>query len=495
MSYEEAEIILQRQYKGNTTFSHGQSICYEPQLRPSAPMIQKTANNNGKVVKTQRKGNEKPGLHVNKKLKLQSIDISQKEVQDFLLDINPLPIKKLSTPQSLIRNDLTPITLTTESSTLIQPTPVPSAVQNSFTTTQTSLLSTNLTYTVPQGTQIVSEAENSPINDNSDPTLLLPTNQIYTVTQTTPLESAKENSSKNIDAPSSSSSSVLSTTQNLCLTTASQQFPSAQVNFSSKSINSTQAQITSNVSSLNFAPINAQYTISGQQEQTASQTIPFDDSFQLHKEILNNHGVQNPSLTEILSKLNTIEDNQKKYYASVKGEIRQLTIKVNELSTFVSAKRSLTAKPDFLTYSKLSKKYKDEFEFPIKDSDNFTKFENRIADKDFYDDLKQHLTLTLNVKDDLTYIIRSILKKFTSKEVLKNYTTSRSVPGKLLFNKTSFYSVIEEAIRFCCDEEEVDRPNEQNLWRAIGTIITGSKDWDGGRMEREKKGKNKQNEI
>ncbi|XP_018329089.1 uncharacterized protein LOC108739603 isoform X3 [Agrilus planipennis] len=131
-------------------------------------------------------------------------------------------------------------------------------------------------------------------------------------------------------------------------------------------------------------------------------------------------------------------------------------------------------------------------------------FENLSDFEKFDKDLKNNAELRqkcisimypcLNLSAKPMESILKIAKKFLKKEVLEFYTAIKERKGKKIFKTTSFYSCLYDVIISEFAKTSSHKINENQFQKDIGKMINNSKDWDGGRKDRDSKEKPQQNE-
>ena len=146
-------------------------------------------------------------------------------------------------------------------------------------------------------------------------------------------------------------------------------------------------------------------------------------------------------------------------------------------------------------------KERHKLELPFPSREKFLIFDNDLKQNanDITVDLFKYLTtLEINRDKDVRDELLKIMKIFFSRVSLEKYVGSKNVTGKFLFKDTSFYQILEDTFLKVYNNPNQDKENpvpgnvikpirleSKLILKAIGSIITSSKDWDGGRKLRE----------
>ncbi|XP_043480340.1 uncharacterized protein LOC122510018 isoform X2 [Leptopilina heterotoma] len=139
----------------------------------------------------------------------------------------------------------------------------------------------------------------------------------------------------------------------------------------------------------------------------------------------------------------------------------------------------------------------NRLKLPFKQKEEFEKFDNDLSvDSELHENFKNSLPKEFDAKLHLRGSIKNIIKKYLNKELIMQYTVSKKKEGRSLFCDTTMYKCMYGVLK----ETHVDitsggkqQISEKYFASELGTVFSSSKDWEGGRISRQKKSVSKKN--
>ncbi|XP_051159116.1 uncharacterized protein LOC127280265 isoform X2 [Leptopilina boulardi] len=124
-------------------------------------------------------------------------------------------------------------------------------------------------------------------------------------------------------------------------------------------------------------------------------------------------------------------------------------------------------------------------DLPLKTESDFQKLENCLESNSFSKEFKQSLLMLIDHDNVLSKTITNILRKYLSRDVAMSYVATKRTEGKKLFKPTIFCKKMHDVIASKMETERKEF-TDRAFYRALGVVLTNSKDWKGHRQLRKK---------
>ncbi|XP_076286645.1 uncharacterized protein LOC143212120 isoform X2 [Lasioglossum baleicum] len=136
--------------------------------------------------------------------------------------------------------------------------------------------------------------------------------------------------------------------------------------------------------------------------------------------------------------------------------------------------------------------YEDNWKFlPCRTIEEFQKFDERIKEEiDFRQKLTQKFINIINKRATIVRNMGEILRFSLSRELALKCNPVKQAEGKLfVFTNTNLYNVVKAALLSALSNNE-NPFNESDIIKVVATVLHHCRDWEGGRVKRQKKNEN-----
>ncbi|XP_043485176.1 uncharacterized protein LOC122513014 [Leptopilina heterotoma] len=179
----------------------------------------------------------------------------------------------------------------------------------------------------------------------------------------------------------------------------------------------------------------------------------------------------------------TVDKDMKYLLSSLKGYGILLQEISNRLDSQEAILRTLSREKGLPTVNSMTCDL--GLNLPFNDIVEFTEFNTKLEDQKFREDFITSLHFLLDTGGNVSKSVLNILKKLFTRDFACKFTNIKQMPKKYTLNKFKIHQCIKGAIMRTQNENGSAIANEKKIVDAIGNVLAGVRDWDGGRKERE----------
>ncbi|XP_043484694.1 uncharacterized protein LOC122512728 [Leptopilina heterotoma] len=121
---------------------------------------------------------------------------------------------------------------------------------------------------------------------------------------------------------------------------------------------------------------------------------------------------------------------------------------------------------------------------PFTNMEEFDEFNTKLQEQQFCDDFMSSLYFLIDKELSISMSVLNIMKKYMSKELLLKFTNVKQQGNKFVLNKYGIHKCIVDAVVQTHGGDDKDKGLEKSVIDALGSVISGARDCEGGRKER-----------
>lgn len=127
----------------------------------------------------------------------------------------------------------------------------------------------------------------------------------------------------------------------------------------------------------------------------------------------------------------------------------------------------------------------NDLNLPFTSIEEFDEFNTKLEDQKFCDDFISSLYFLVDKELSVSKSVLNIIKKYMAKELLLQFTNVKQQGKKFVLKNYRIHKCIVDAVvETHGSEGNKDKGLEKCVVDALGSVISGARDWEGGRKER-----------